>query len=115
MCIVASPAAQALEENDGISCQVLDLRSLMPLDKAAILDCARQTGRVLIVQEDSKTGSIGQCIASIIAEEALEYLDAPVHVLGALDTPVPYSPPLEEFFLVNQKQIEEAARKLVQY
>jgi 2-oxoisovalerate dehydrogenase E1 component len=108
-------AAQKLEENDGISCQVLDLRSLLPLDKTAILDCARATGRVLIVQEDSKTGSIGQSIASIIAEEAFEYLDAPVRVLGAMDTPVPYSPPLEEFFLVSQRQIEEAARKLLQY
>jgi 2-oxoisovalerate dehydrogenase E1 component len=108
-------AAQALGENDGISCQVLDLRSLLPLDKTAILDCARQTGRVLIVQEDSKTGSIGQSIASIIAEEAFEYLDAPVRVLGALDTPVPYSPPLEDFFLVSQKQIEEAVKRLIQY
>jgi 2-oxoisovalerate dehydrogenase E1 component len=111
-CLVA---AQALEEKEGISCQVLDLRSLVPLDKTAIFDCVRQTGRVLIVQEDSKTGSIGQSIASIITEEAFEYLDAPVRVLGALDTPVPYSPPLEEVFLVSQKQIEEAARKLVQY
>ena len=108
-------AAQKLEEQDGILCQVLDLRSLMPLDKTAILDCVHETGKVLIVQEDSKTGSIGQSIASIIAEEAFEYLDAPVRVLGALDTPVPYSPPLEEFFLVSQKQIEEAARLLVQY
>jgi len=108
-------AAQKLEENDGISCQVLDLRSLLPLDKTAVLDSARQTGRVLIVQEDSKTGSIGQSIASIIAEEVFEYLDAPVRVLGALDAPVPYSPPLEDFFLVSQRQIEEAARKLLQY
>jgi 2-oxoisovalerate dehydrogenase E1 component len=108
-------AAQTLEEHDGISCQVLDLRSLMPLDKSAILDCVRQTSRVLIVQEDSKTGSIGQSIASIISEEAFEYLDAPVRVLGALDAPVPYSPPLEKFFLVGQKQIEEAARRVVEY
>jgi 2-oxoisovalerate dehydrogenase E1 component len=108
-------AAQKLEEQDGLSCQVLDLRSLLPLDKTAILDCVCQTGRVLIVQEDSKTGSIGQSIASIISEEAFEYLDAPVRVLGALDAPVPYSPPLEDFFLVSQTQIEEAARRLIQY
>jgi len=108
-------AAQKLEEQDGLSCQVLDLRSLLPLDKTAILDCVHKTGKVLIVQEDSKTGSIGQSIASIISEEAFEYLDAPVRVLGALDTPVPYSPPLEDFFLVSQKQIEAAARKLLQY
>ncbi len=108
-------AAEKLEEQDGVSCQVLDLRSLMPLDKTAILDCARQTGRVLIVQEDSKTGGIGQSIASIISEEAFEYLDAPVRVLGALDAPVPYSPPLEDFFLVSQRQIEEATRRLLEY
>ncbi len=108
-------AAQKLEEQEGISCQVLDLRSLLPLDKTAILDCVRQTNRVLIVQEDSKTGGIGQSIASIIAEEAFEYLDAPVRVLGALDTPAPYSPVLENFFLVNQAQLEEAAKKLIDY
>jgi pyruvate/2-oxoglutarate/acetoin dehydrogenase E1 component len=100
---------------EGISCQVLDLRSLLPLDKTAILDCVRATGRTLIVHEDSKTGGIGQSIASIIAEEAFEYLDAPVRVLGALDAPVPYSPALEDFFLASQKQIEKAVRKLVQY
>lgn len=108
-------AAQKLEEQDGISCQVLDLRSLLPLDKTAILDCVRQTNRVLIVQEDSKTGGLGQSIASIIAEEAFEYLDAPVRVLGALDAPVPYSPVLEEAFLVSTQQIEEVARRLVEY
>jgi 2-oxoisovalerate dehydrogenase E1 component len=108
-------AAQMLEEQHGFSCQVLDLRSLMPLDKTAILDCVRQTGRVLIVQEDSKTGSIGQSIASIISEEAFEYLDAPVRVLGALDTPVPYSPTLEDEFLVSSKQIEDVAKRLREY
>ncbi|MCL4705878.1 dehydrogenase E1 component subunit alpha/beta [bacterium] len=108
-------AAQKLEEQEGISCQVLDLRSLLPLDKTAILDCVRQTNRVLIVQEDSKTGGLGQSIASIIAEEAFEYLDAPVRVLGALDAPVPYSPVLEEAFLVSTQQIEEVARRLVEY
>ncbi len=98
-----------------ISCQVLDLRSLLPLDKTAILDCVRGTGRVLIAHEDSKTGGIGQSIASIIAEEAFEYLDAPVRVLGALDAPVPYSPALEDTFLVINKQIEDTVRKLVEY
>jgi 2-oxoisovalerate dehydrogenase E1 component beta subunit len=108
-------AAQKLEEQNGISCQVLDLRSLLPLDKTAILDGVRQTNRVLIVHEDSKTGSIGQSVASIIAEEAFEFLDAPVCVLGALDAPVPYSPTLEDEFLVSEKQIEEAARRLAGY
>ncbi len=110
-CLAAAQALQA----EGISCQVLDLRSLMPLDKPAILDCVRSTGRVLIVHEDSKTGGIGQSLAAFITEEAFEYLDVPVVVLGALDTPVPYSPPLEEAFLVSQPQIAAAARNLVRY
>ncbi|MEK7728060.1 MAG: transketolase C-terminal domain-containing protein [candidate division KSB1 bacterium] len=75
----------------------------------------RQTNRVFIVREDSKTGGIGQSIASIIAEEAFEYIDAPVCVLGALDAPVPYSPTLEEVFLVSEEKIEEAARRLSEY
>lgn len=108
-------AAESLEANHGISCQVLDLRSIMPLDKAAILDCVGATGKGLIVHEDSRTGGIGQSVASIIAEELFEYLDAPVLVLGALDAPVPYSPPLEDAFLVSQKQIETAARQLAEY
>ncbi len=108
-------AAQTLAQQDGISCQVLDLRSLQPLDRTAILACVRHTNRVLIVQEDSKTGSIGQSIAALIAEEAFAALDAPVCVLGSLDTPVPYSPPLEEAFLVSQQQIEQAARQLLRY
>ena len=100
---------------ENISCQVLDLRSLLPLDKAAVLDCVRETGRVLIVHEDSKTGGIGQSVASIIAEEAFEYLDAPVRVLGALDAPVPYSPVLEDAFLVSGQLIAEQARRIVEY
>ncbi len=110
-CLDAAEKLQA----DGISCRVLDLRSLQPLDKEAILWCIKATNRALIVHEDSKTGGIGQSVASIIAEEAFEYLDAPVRVLGALDTPVPYSPTLESHFLVSQAQIEEAARLLAAY
>lgn len=107
--------AERLAEEEGISCEVLDLRTLLPLDKAAIFASVQRTGRVAIVHEDSKTGSIGQSIASIIAEEAFEYLDAPVRVLGSLDTPVPYSPPLEEAFLVSDGQIAEAVRLLLAY
>src|SRR5688572_5732158 len=100
---------------DGIEAAVLDLRSLSPLDKEAILAVARHCNRVLIVHEDSKTGGIGESLAAIIQEEAFEALDAPVRVLGALDTPVPYSPPLEEFFLVSEAEVERAARLLAKY
>jgi 2-oxoisovalerate dehydrogenase E1 component beta subunit len=99
----------------GIEVSVLDLRSLVPLDREAVLTVAKHCGRVLIVHEDSRTGGIGESVAAIIQEEAFEWLDAPVRVLGALDTPVPYAPPLEEFFLVSPQEIERAARLLVAY
>jgi 2-oxoisovalerate dehydrogenase E1 component beta subunit len=99
----------------GIQASVLDLRTLVPLDTAAVLAVARHCSRVLIVHEDSRTGGIGESLAAIIQEEAFEALDAPVRILGALDTPVPYSPPLEEFFLPSDADVERAARLLLAY
>ncbi|MGE0463279.1 MAG: thiamine pyrophosphate-dependent enzyme [Vicinamibacterales bacterium] len=107
-------AAEALSA-DGIEASVLDLRTLSPLDREAVLAVARHCSRVLIVHEDSRTGGIGESLAAIIQEEAFESLDAPVRVLGALDTPVPYSPPLEEVFLVSDAEILAAARNLVAF
>jgi 2-oxoisovalerate dehydrogenase E1 component len=100
---------------DGIRASVLDLRSLAPLDKDAVLRVARHCSKVLIVHEDTRTGGIGESLAAIIQEEAFESLDAPVRVVGALDTPVPYSPPLEEYFLPSEERVERAARLLVTY
>jgi 2-oxoisovalerate dehydrogenase E1 component len=100
---------------DGIDASVLDLRSLQPLDRGAVLELARRCHRVLVVHEDSRTGSIGESIAATIQEEAFEQLDAPIRIVGALDTPVPYSPPLEEFYLPGEGQIERAARLLISY
>ncbi len=100
---------------DGIEASVLDLRSLAPLDRDALLAVARHCNRVLIIEEDTRTGSIGESLAAIVQEEAFEYLDAPVRIVGALDTPVPYSPPLEETFLADEARIERAARLLVKY
>ena len=100
---------------DGVEASVLDLRSLAPLDKDALLAVARHCSRVLIVHEDSRTGSIGESLAAIIQEEAFESLDAPVRILGALDTPVPYSPPLEDYFLPSEADVERAARLLLAY
>jgi 2-oxoisovalerate dehydrogenase E1 component len=100
---------------DGTEASVLDLRTLAPLDRESILALARRCSRVLLIEEDTRTGSIGESIAAIIQEEAFEFLDAPVRVMGALDTPIPYSPPLEEEFLASEEQIERAARLLVAY
>jgi 2-oxoisovalerate dehydrogenase E1 component beta subunit len=101
--------------SDGIEASVLDLRSLAPLDRDAVLTLARHCSRVLIVHEDSRSGGIGESLAALIQEEAFESLDAPVRVLAALDTPVPYSPPLEAVYLVQDAEIERAARLLVGY
>jgi 2-oxoisovalerate dehydrogenase E1 component beta subunit len=106
--------AEALA-GDGIEAAVLDLRTLAPLDRAAVLAVAKHCGRVLVVHEDSRTGGIGESVAAIVQEEAFEWLDAPVRVLGALDTPVPYAPPLEEQYLVSAAEIERAARLLAAY
>jgi 2-oxoisovalerate dehydrogenase E1 component beta subunit len=76
---------------------------------------ARHCNRVLFVQEDTRTGGIGESLAAIVQEEAFESLDAPVRVIGALDTPVPYSPPLEAVFLPSEAEIERAARLLIAY
>ncbi|HEU4890656.1 MAG TPA: thiamine pyrophosphate-dependent enzyme [Vicinamibacterales bacterium] len=100
---------------DGIEASVLDLRSLVPLDRAAVLAVARHCSRVLIVHEDARTGGIGESVAALIQEEAFESLDAPIRILGALDTPVPYSPPLEAFYLPAEAEIERAARLLHAY
>jgi 2-oxoisovalerate dehydrogenase E1 component len=111
---VAMRVAERLSA-DRIEASVLDLRTLAPLDRAAVLAVARHCHRLLIVHEDSRTGGIGESVAAIVQEEAFEWLDAPVRVIGALDTPVPYSPPLEAFFLPSEEEIEEAARVLVRY
>jgi 2-oxoisovalerate dehydrogenase E1 component beta subunit len=100
---------------DGIEAAVLDLRSLVPLDRETLLRCARHCGKVLVVHEDTRTGGVGESVAAILQEEVFEYLDAPVRVVGALDTPVPYSPPLEKAFLPGEERVEAAARALAAY
>jgi 2-oxoisovalerate dehydrogenase E1 component len=101
--------------SEGVSASVVDLRSLSPLDRGMLLRTARHCNRVLIIEEDTRTGSIGESLAAIIQEEAFEFLDAPVRVIGSLDTPVPYSPPLEEEFLASEERILNAARLLMRY
>jgi 2-oxoisovalerate dehydrogenase E1 component beta subunit len=108
-------AAEQLEK-EGISVHVLDLRSLRPLDKEAILEATAKTGKVLIVHEDNKFGGFGGEISAIIAEEALFELDAPVMRLAGPDIPaMPFSPPLEKFFMLNPEKIAGAMRKLAQF
>lgn len=108
-------AARTLEE-DGINVEVVDLRTLRPLDKETILASVKKTGRALIVHEANLTGGFGGEIAAIIAEEAFEYLDAPVRRLAGPDVPaMPFAMPLEEEFMPNPAKIAAAMRKLAQY
>lgn len=108
-------ALKAAEElaKEGISAHILDLRTLQPLDKAAILEAVAKTGKVLIVHEDNKTGGVGAEVAAIIAEELFYDLDAPIMRLCAPDVPaVGMSPIMEKFFLINSDKVKEAMRKL---
>jgi pyruvate/2-oxoglutarate/acetoin dehydrogenase E1 component len=99
----------------GVEAEVLDLRSLAPLDREAILATVAKTSRALLLYEARRTGGIGGELAAIIAEEAFEYLDAPIVRVASADTPVPYSPPLEAAFLPNVEKVVTAAKKLVEY
>jgi pyruvate/2-oxoglutarate/acetoin dehydrogenase E1 component len=110
----ASEASEILSK-EGIEVEIIDLRSLLPLDKETILSSVKKTGKVLIVHEDSLTGGIGGEIAALISEYAFEYLDAPIRRVAALDTPVPYAPPLEDYFLPNTQKVLDALRKVVSY
>jgi len=114
MVLTALDAAAELEK-EGLDVEVLDLRTLAPLDKPAILESVRKTNRVMVLHEASRTGGIGGEIAATIAEEAFEWLDAPVVRIASLDTPVPYSPPLEDYYLPQTKDVLEGARKLAAY
>ncbi|HLA79718.1 MAG TPA: alpha-ketoacid dehydrogenase subunit beta [Vicinamibacteria bacterium] len=107
--------AAAAAAADGIEVEVLDLRTLLPLDEQAILSTAAKTGKVIVLHEATKTGGPGGEVAALIAERAFEYLDAPVLRLAPPDTPVPYSPPLEDFFLPNAERVGKAIRALYEY
>lgn len=108
-------AAERLAREDGISVEVLDLRTLLPLDEEAIVESVKKTNRALIVHEDTRTGGIAGEIAMRINERAFEWLDAPVLRVTALDAPVPYSPPLEDYFLPQVEDVVRAARYVVGY
>jgi 2-oxoisovalerate dehydrogenase E1 component beta subunit len=107
--------AAATLANDGIDLEIVDLRTLVPLDKERILDSIKKTSKVILLHEDVRTGGIAGELAAIIAEEAFEYLDGPIMRITAPDTPVPYSPPLEEFFLPKTSDIIRVARQLAAY
>ena len=114
MMLPALDAAQQLSK-EGIEAEVIDLRTLLPLDRDAILASLKKTNKLLIVHEDTRTGGIAGEIAAIVCEGAFGDLDGPITRVTALDTPVPYAPPLEERFLPNAEKVAAAARELAKY
>jgi pyruvate dehydrogenase E1 component beta subunit len=105
-------AAEILQK-EGISIEVVDPRTLTPLDKQTIIDSVKKTGRIVIVSEDCKTAGVSAEIAAIIAEEAIDYLDAPIRRVAEPDTPIPFSPPLEQYVIPDEKAIIKALREVV--
>ncbi|MBD8003512.1 alpha-ketoacid dehydrogenase subunit beta [Bacillus norwichensis] len=116
LCVhMALQAAEKLAK-DGISTHILDLRTIYPLDKEAIIEAASKTGKVLLITEDNKEGSIIGEVAAIIAEECLFDLDAPVKRLAGPEIPaMPYAPTMEKFFMINPEKIEKAMRELAEF
>jgi 2-oxoisovalerate dehydrogenase E1 component beta subunit len=109
-------AADAVAREDGIDAEVIDLRTLLPVDRPAILHSVRKTGKALVVYEDNLTLGYGAEVAAIIADEAFEYLDGPVKRLAGPDVPgVPFSHTMQEFFMPNPDRIAAAIRDLAGY
>jgi 2-oxoisovalerate dehydrogenase E1 component beta subunit len=111
---VALEAAARLAE-EGIELEVRDLQRLYPIDRAAVFDTARRTSKLILLHEDNRTGGLGAELAALIAEEAFESLDGPIVRLSAPDTPMPFSPTLEECFLPRASDVVAAARQLAAY
>ena len=110
-----SLAAAERLATEGLECDVLDLRTLKPLDTDAILETVRRTSKALVVHSANQLGGVGAEVAALIAQHAFEWLDAPVTRLAGLDTPVPFSPPLEDAYRPNAQKIYEAAVALARY
>jgi 2-oxoisovalerate dehydrogenase E1 component beta subunit len=114
MVYTAAEAAQQ-REGDGVSVEILDLRTLVPWDREAVLESAKKTSKVLVLHEDTRTGGFGGEIAATIAEEAFEHLDAPIMRITAPDSPVPFSPPLEKAYIPQVDDVAKGIRELAEY
>ena len=109
----ALEAAKTLEK-EGLSVEVVDPRTLVPLDKEVIISSVKKTGRLVVVSEDCKTAGVTAEIAAVVAEEAIDYLDAPIKRVAEPDTPIPFSPPLEKYVIPDEKTIIKAVKKIAQ-
>jgi len=115
MVYTAEEAAKQLESEDGLSDEILDLRTIIPWDKEAVLRSVEKTSKALVLHEDTRTGGFGAEIAATIAEEGFEMLDAPVKRIAAPDTPVPFSPPLEKKFIPQVEDVAAGVKELAEY
>jgi 2-oxoisovalerate dehydrogenase E1 component beta subunit len=115
MVFTAAEAAQKVEEEDGISTEIVDLRTLAPWDRKAVLASVEKTSKALVLHEDTHTGGFGAEIVATIAEDAFEHLDAPVRRIAAPDTPVPFSPPLEKAFIPQVEDVVKGIKDLAEY
>jgi pyruvate dehydrogenase E1 component beta subunit len=106
-------AAAAKLQEKGISIEVIDPRTLVPLDKQAIIDSVKKTGRLVIMDEEPKTGSAASEISATVAEEAFDFLDAPIKRVCAPDTPVPFSPVLEKFWMPDEEDLTKAVTEII--
>jgi 2-oxoisovalerate dehydrogenase E1 component beta subunit len=114
MVYTAAEAAEKLAEDD-VSVEILDLRTVMPWDKKAVLESVEKTSKALVLHEDTRTGGFGAEIVATITEEAFENLDAPVKRITAPDTPVPFSPPLEKAFIPQVEDVVAGLKDLAEY
>ena len=102
-----------LQKEKGISIEIIDPRTVVPLDKRAIIDSVQKTGRLVIMDEEPKTGSAAAEIAAIVADEAFDFLDAPIKRVCAPDTPIPFSPVLEKFWMPDEGDLIKAVTEIV--
>jgi 2-oxoisovalerate dehydrogenase E1 component beta subunit len=115
MVYTATEAAEKVEQEDGISTEIIDLRTITPWDRKAVLASVEKTSKVLVLHEDTHTGGFGAEIVATIAEEAFEQLDAPVRRITAPDTPVPFSPPLEKAYIPQVEDVVAGLKELAEY
>jgi 2-oxoisovalerate dehydrogenase E1 component beta subunit len=116
--LMAHRSAEAVTalEKEGISAELIDMRTLLPWDRETIFESVKKTSRVVLVQESSKTGGVMAEVSASITEEVFDYLDAPVTRVCGLDVPaVPFAPPMEHFFLPNADKISRAVKKVLEY
>jgi 2-oxoisovalerate dehydrogenase E1 component beta subunit len=114
MVYTALEAAEVLRR-EGIELEVIDLRTVSPLDRAAITETVKKTSKAILLHEHARTGGLAGEISAIINEEAFDDLDGPIVRIAALDTPVPFSPPQEEFYLPKVSDVVREARRLYEY